>query len=63
MYVGDTPDGSMSQIEEFLTDYKTVGGVRWPHKLRVMRNGQAGPSSTFMNVVVNQGLSKAAIVK
>ncbi len=63
MYVGNAPDGSMSQVEEILSDYKTVNGIRWPHEIHTTRNGQAGPSSTIMNVLANQGLSKADITK
>jgi hypothetical protein len=63
VYVGDAPDGTMAQVEEFLGDYKDVGGFRWPHKIRTTRNGKPGPSSVIQNVSVNSGLSAAEITK
>jgi hypothetical protein len=63
MYVGDAPDGTMSQVEEILSDYKAVGGIRWPHKMRTTRNGKPGPSSTVVNVAVNTGVAKADLLK
>jgi outer membrane lipoprotein-sorting protein len=63
VYVGDAPDGTMAQVEETLSDYQAVDGVRLPHSIRTKRNGKAGPSSTIANVVINQGLSKADITK
>ena len=63
MYVGDAPDGTMAQVEEILSDYKTIGGIRWPHRMRTTRNGQAGPASTISGVQVNQGLTAAEITK
>lgn len=63
MFVGDAPDGSMAQVEEFLSDYRTVGGFRWPHAIRTVRNGKSGPKSTISAVKVNQRLTGAEILK
>ena len=63
MYVGDAPDGSMAQVEEYLSDYKTIGGIRWPHSMRTTRNGQPGPSSRLTGVQVNQSLSASEITR
>ena len=63
VYVGDAPDGTMAQVEELLSDYKAVGGVRWPHKIRTTRNGKPGPSSILQNVAVNQGLTAAEVIQ
>ena len=63
MYVGDSPDGTMAQVEEVLSDYRNVGGIRWAHAMKTTRNGQAGPTSTFSAVQVNQGLEAAEITK
>jgi len=57
MYVGDAPNGMMAQVEEFLSDYREVGGYRWPHSKRVVRNGAQASKSTVKNVRLNQGLT------
>lgn len=62
-FVGDAPDGSMAQVEEFLSDYRTVGGFRWPHSIQTKRNGREGPKSTMRGVKVNQGLTAAEVLK
>ncbi len=63
MYVGDAPDGTMAQVEEVLSDHKTIGGFRWPHAMKTTRNGKPGPASTFSGVRVNQGLAAAEITE
>lgn len=57
MYVGDAPNGMMAQVEEFLSDYRDVGGYRWPHAKRVVRNGAQASKSIVKNVRLNQGLT------
>ncbi|MCB1019076.1 MAG: hypothetical protein H6509_07280 [Bryobacterales bacterium] len=63
MYVGDAPDGTMAQVEEYLSDYRAVDGFRWAQHTRTVRNGNAGPTSSLGAIVVNQGLTYADLEK
>ncbi len=63
VYVGDAPDGTMAQVEEFLSDYREVDGFRWPHAKRVVRNGREASKSTLKNVRLNQGLKPDQLTK
>ena len=63
VYVGDAPGGMMAQIEEHLSDYRTVDGFRWPFAKRVVRNGRQANESTLADVKLNQGLTVARITQ
>jgi len=63
VYVGDAPDGSMAQVEEFLSNYVLVGGFRWPTTKRVVRNGKIATTSTASNFEVNQGLDSKTLLR
>lgn len=63
VYVGDAPDGSMAQVEEFLSGYVEVDGFRWPTSKRVVRNGKTATTSTASDIEINQGLQAEALLR
>lgn len=63
VYVGDAPNGMMAQVEEILSDYKEIDGVRWPHAKKVIRNGQEASTSKLQEVRINQGLTVAQLTQ
>ena len=62
MFVGDTPTG-MAQVEEFLSNFRDVGGYRFPLSKRVMRNGALGVETTITNIKINVGLRREALLR
>ncbi len=62
MFVGDTPSG-MAQVEEFLSDFRNVGGYRFPLTKRVLRNGALAVESTISNMKVNVGLQREVLLR
>ena len=62
MFVGDTPTG-LAQVEEFYSDFRDVGGYRFPLSKRVMRNGELGVETTITNMRINVGLRREAVLR
>ena len=62
MFVGDTPTG-LAQVEEFYSDFRVVGGYRWPFVKRVLRNGKFAKESTTLSMKVNVGLTKNDMIR
>ena len=62
MFVGDTPTG-LAQVEEFFSDFRDVGGYRFPLSKRVMRNGAPGVETTITNMQINVGLQREALLR
>ena len=62
MFVGDTPTG-LAQVEEFYSDFRVVGGYRWPFIKRVLRNGKFAKESTTLSMKVNVGLTKNDMIR
>ncbi len=62
MFVGDTPTG-LAQVEEFFSNFRNVGGYRFPLSKRVMRNGALGVETTITNLRVNVGLQREALLR
>ena len=63
VFIGDAPDGTMSQVEEFYSDFREIGGYRWHHKRKVVRNGKPALESETSNLKVNSGLTKSDILR
>lgn len=63
VFMGDAPDGTMSQVEEFYSDFREIGGYRWHHKRKVVRNGKPALESETSNLKVNSGLTKSDILR
>ena len=62
MFVGDTPTG-MAQVEEFFSNFRTVGAYRFPLSKRVMRNGALRVEATITNMKINVGLRREALLR
>lgn len=62
MFVGDTPTG-LAQVEELYSDFRVVGGYRWPFVKRVLRNGKFALESTMLRMKVNLGLTKNDMIR
>ena len=62
MFVGDTPTG-LAQVEELYSDFRVVGGYRWPFVKRVLRNGKFALESTTLGMKVNLGLTKNDMIR
>lgn len=62
MFVGDTPTG-LAQVEELFSNFRAVGGYRFPLSKRVMRNGALGVETTITNMRVNVGLEREALLR
>ncbi len=62
MFVGDTPTG-LAQVEEFFSNFRDVGGYRFPLSKRVMRNGAPAVETTISNPRVNVGLQREALLR
>lgn len=63
VHVGDVPGGGMAQIETVLEDYVEVGGIRFPRKRRVLRNGQEATVQTRTKIEVNTGLTRDQVLR
>ena len=63
MFVGDSPDGGMAQVEEFYINFQDVGGYRWPFYKKVVRNGKPATESVTLDMKVNVGLNERTILK
>jgi hypothetical protein len=61
MFVGDSPQG-LAQVEEIYSDFREVGGYRWYHHRKVVRNGETALESTRSNLQVNAGYERAALL-
>lgn len=62
MFVGDVPGGGMAQVEEYFSDYRVFGTIRWALQRRILRNGVESRSSTLSNVRINAGLSRSDVL-
>ncbi len=62
MFVGDTPAG-LAQVEEFYSDFRVVGGYRWPFLKRVLRNGKVAVEIKMLSMEVNVGLTKDDLIR
>jgi hypothetical protein len=62
MFVGDTPQG-LAQVEEIFSDFREVGGFRWYHHRKVVRNGETALESTRSSLQVNAGYERAALLQ
>ncbi len=63
VFIGEAPDGTMAQVEEFYSDFREIGGYRWHHKRKVVRNGKPALESETTNLKVNSGLTKSDILR
>lgn len=55
-YRAEAPGGGAANVEEILSDYRQVGGLRQSFHLRVMRNGKLARESVTRDLKVNTGL-------
>ena len=55
-YRVENSTGGMADVEEFLSDYKEISGLRLSHKVREMRDGKFARESTTSNMKLNTGL-------
>ena len=63
VFVGDTPDGSMAQVEEFYINFQDVGGYPWPFYKKVVRNGKPATEGVTLDMQVNVSLTERTILK
>lgn len=55
--------GAPGEIREVYTDWREAGGLKWPHKTVLYRDGQKIGESTLKEVKVNPGVSEEAYRK
>jgi hypothetical protein len=55
--------GAPGDIEEFYSDYRDVGGLKLPHKIRLTRNGQKFGEQTITEIRINPGVDESAYKK
>jgi hypothetical protein len=61
-FVGDTPRG-LAQVEEIFSEFHEVGGYRWYHHRKLIRNGEVALESTRSNLQVNVGYEPAGLLE
>lgn len=61
-FVGDTPRG-LAQVEEIFSDFQEVGGYRWYHHRKVVRNAETALESSRSNLEVNVGYGQAGLLE
>jgi hypothetical protein len=62
-YRVENSSGGMALVEEFLTDYREVAGLRLSFQVRELRDGKFARESTTSNMKVNTGLQAEDLVK
>jgi len=62
-YRVENSTGGMADVEEFLSDYREVSGLRLSHKVREMRDGKFARESATSNMKVNTGLQPEELLK
>ena len=55
--------GGMAAVEEFLSDYRQVGGLRLSFQVREMRDGKFARESATSNMQINTGIKAEALVQ
>jgi hypothetical protein len=61
-FVGDTPKG-LAQVEEIYSDFREVGGYRWYHHRKLVRNGETALESTRSAMEVNAGYERSGLLE
>jgi len=61
-FVGETPRG-LAQVEEIFSDFQEIGGYRWYHHRKVVRNGETALESNRSNLQVNVGYERAGLLE
>jgi hypothetical protein len=59
----ENSSGGMAAVEEFLSDYREVGGLRLSFRVRELRDGKFARESTTSNLKINTGLQAEDLVK
>ena len=62
-YRVENSTGGTADVEEFLSDYREVAGLRLSHKVREMRDGKFARESSTSNMKLNTGLQAADLLK
>jgi hypothetical protein len=62
-YRVENSSGGMALVEEFLTDYREVAGLRLSFQVRELRDGKFARESTTSNMKINSGLQAEDLVK
>ncbi len=62
-YRVENSTGGMAGVEEFLSDYREVAGLRLSHKVREMRDGKFARESATSNLKLNTGLQPEELLK
>lgn len=62
VYVGDVPGGGMAQVEEILSEFVDVDGIRFATHREVIRNGEPGRQSQLTDIRVNGNIQRAVVV-
>lgn len=62
-YRVENSTGGMADVEEFLSDYREVGGLHLSHKVREMRDGKFARESATSNMKLNTGLQPEELLK
>jgi len=62
-YRVENATGGMADVEEFLSDYREVSGLRLSHKVREMRDGKFARESATSNMKLNTGLQPEELLK
>jgi hypothetical protein len=61
-FVGDTPQG-LAQVDEIFSDFRDVGGYRWYHHRKIVRNGETALESTRSAMQVNAGYERSGLLE
>ncbi len=61
-FVGDTPQG-LAEVQEIFSAFREVGGYRWYHHRKVIRNGEVALESTRTDMQVNSGYERSGLLE
>ncbi|MBI3667813.1 MAG: hypothetical protein HY236_16545 [Acidobacteria bacterium] len=62
-YRGEAPDGRPTNVEEFVSDYRQVDGLRMSFKVRVLRDGKLARESVTRDLQINTGLKAEELMR
>jgi len=62
-YRGEAPGGGPANVEEFIGDFRDVGGLRLAFKVRVLRDGKLARESVTQAMRINAGLDSRELLR
>ncbi len=62
-YRAEAPGGGMAAVEEIISDFRQIDGLRLSFKVRVLRDGKLARESGTRNLKINSGLNAEELLR